>query len=58
MIDERVYLMIFAVGVTLTMTLVTAMAVLCVWLMTLFPETGPHCPGMDPTWLGVCEVRE
>lgn len=25
------------------------------FVQVLLNGTGPHCPGMDPSWLGICK---
>jgi len=35
-----------------------AVSVLAFQLMQVVGATGPHCPGMDPSYLGWCEVAQ
>lgn len=43
--------LLFVVGLVLTACAVVAFSI---WLTWAWFETGPNCPGKDPSWLGWC----
>lgn len=37
------------------LTAAAGAVVLSYALLTSYVETGPNCPGMEPSWIGYCE---
>ncbi|WP_296222695.1 hypothetical protein [uncultured Sphingomonas sp.] len=41
-------------GLLRTLISIMAAVALVAWLVAGAADSGPHCPGADPAWLGVC----